>query len=81
MRRFRLVRTQDVSGSSGCGVVAEGAEFFDFTAVMRWRVAPYSTAFYSSTADILAIHGHGGMTTLEFLDPPHIPGLDPEEDR
>lgn len=80
MRRFRLVRSQDVSGSSGTGTVAEGVEFFDGTAAMRWRVPPHSTAFYGSAADIAAIHGHGGGTVLQFLDPPHIPGLDPEED-
>ncbi|MCP2015605.1 hypothetical protein L1280_002773 [Deinococcus sp. HSC-46F16] len=76
MRRFHLVREEDVSGSSGCGVVAEGVEFHDGTAAMRWRVPPCSTALYTSTADVVTIHGHEGRTVLQFLDPPYIPGLD-----
>jgi hypothetical protein len=68
MRLFNLVRTEDVSGSSGTGVVAQGVEFDDGHAVMRWLTDTASTAIYSSVEDIVTIHGHEGRTTVEFLE-------------
>ena len=73
MRRFQLVRSEDVSGSSGTGIVAQGVEFDDGTAAMHWLVAPSSTTLYGSTTDIVTIHGHEGRTVLQFLDPPEWP--------
>jgi hypothetical protein len=35
-RRFYLVRCNDLSGVSGCGVVAEGIEWSDGSATMHW---------------------------------------------
>lgn len=78
MRRFRLVRTEDVSGSSGTGTVAEGVEFTDGRVALRWRVAPCSSAAYDSLEDVLTIHGHEGRTRTVFLDPPVLAApLDP----
>lgn len=68
MRRFHLERDDDVSGVSGTGVVAEGVEFTDGTAAMRWRTGLSSTAIYNSTSELEAIHGHGGATRLVFDD-------------
>ncbi|UQN06307.1 hypothetical protein [Deinococcus sp. QL22] len=70
MQRFQLVRTQDVSGSSGIGVVAEGVVFSDGAAVLRWRVPPFSTGFYASVDDLIQVHGHEGRTTLQVIDQP-----------
>lgn len=70
MQRFQLIRSEDVSGSSGTGTVAEGVVFSDGTVVMRWLVAPCSTAFYASAADLIQIHGHEGRTRVVVLDQP-----------
>ena len=65
MRTFELHREIDVSGVSGTGVVAEGVEFSDGTAVVRWIVGKHrSTVAWESVAAVEAIHGHGGATTI-----------------
>lgn len=70
MKTYVLNRIVDVSGISGTGVVAEVVEFTDGSCVVRWikgatlsNVA--STVFYDTKEDLLAVHGHGGMTILE----------------
>lgn len=68
MRAFRLHRDTDVSGVSGTGVVAEGVEFSDGTAVVRWIVGDHrSTVVWPSLAAVEAIHGHGGATRVVIL--------------
>lgn len=70
-RTFRLIRTTDVSGTSGTGHVADGCQFEDGTCVLRWRTARSSTAVYASHADLMAIHGHDGATVCEWhVEPP-----------
>jgi len=68
MRRFLLVRTEDVSGISGTGVVAEGILFSDDRAVLRWVTRLRSVAVYDSMEDVEAIHGHDGRTTVQWVD-------------
>jgi hypothetical protein len=51
--------------------VAEDCEFTDGTAVLRWTVSYQSTAVYASMEDLVAIHGHGGTTTVRWLDNEH----------
>jgi hypothetical protein len=68
MRTFILKRAEDASGVSGVGNVAEGVEFSDGTAVMRWNTATASTAFYASVSDLVQIHGHEGRTVVAFDD-------------
>ena len=79
MRRFKLVRTVDVTGISGTGVVAEGIEFSDGTTVVRWLEAGVSeqnkargvsptTVVHPSAASVIALHGHNGATTIEWID-------------
>ncbi len=70
VRRFNLQRSQDVSGVSGTGVVAEGVEFDDGTCVMRWKTTTSSTAVYHSAVELLHIHGHEGATRIEWVDEP-----------
>ena len=70
MQRFQLVRHEDVSGSSGTGIVAEGLIFSDGAAVMRWLTRPCSTAFYACLDDITRIHGHEGRSKVRLLDTP-----------
>ncbi len=68
LRRFVLRRHQDDSGISGVGVVAEGVVFSDRSAVLHWLTATACVAVYRSLADLLAIHGHGGRTVVEWVD-------------
>lgn len=66
MRSFVLKRTNDVSGVSGTGIVAEGVQFTDGTVAMRWLTATASTALYQSIDDVTTIHGHEGSTEVVF---------------
>lgn len=69
-RRFKLYRYIDDSGVSGTGVVAEGVKFSDGSAALRWCAPgrPQSTVFYADMAAVTAIHGHGGHTSVVWLD-------------
>lgn len=66
---FRLVRDVDVSGVSGTGVVAHGAEFPGGRVVLNWIVpnTVNSLGVFDSLADMLAIHGHRGSTHIEWF--------------
>lgn len=68
MQRFKLIRYEDVSGSSGTGIVAEGVVFSDGKAVMRWLVPPRATSHFDSIEDVTTIHGHEGRTVVEVID-------------
>jgi hypothetical protein len=68
MRRFTLVRTEDVSGVSGTGTVVEGVEFSDGSVVLRWLGPRSSTVFWKNIEDAIGIHGHDGRTTVVWQD-------------
>lgn len=68
MRRFVLSRDRDVSGVSGTGEVAEGVQFTDGSVAIRWRGQHCSTVIWGSIADAEAVHGHGGATTIRWID-------------
>lgn len=70
-RRFFLRRVKDVSGVSGTGKVAEGVEFTDGKIVIRWKpssVGVSSTSMWDCLNDMITVHGHGGSTTIEWID-------------
>lgn len=67
-RRFILMRKEDVSGTSGTGRVADGVEFRDGVAVLRWNTETSSTAVYESVEDMITIHGHNGATFIVWVD-------------
>jgi hypothetical protein len=64
MRLFTLVRIEDVSGTSGTGVVAQGVIFDNGWCALTWLTAHTSVAFYTSIEEVEAIHGHGGKTSV-----------------
>ena len=66
--RFLVVREEDVSGTSGTGIVAEGVLFSTGKAVIAWTTKYTSVAVYDSLAELEAIHGHEGRTTIEWVD-------------
>lgn len=80
MRTFILLRTEDVSGISGTGTVAEGVEFSDGSVAVRWldsgvseankaRGVSPTTVIHPSVASVEALHGHNGATKVVFTDP------------
>jgi hypothetical protein len=68
MRRFVLRRTEDVSGVSGTGVVAEGVVFTSGFCTLTWLGPLTSMAFYHSPDVMLSIHGHGNKAVIEWID-------------
>ena len=75
-RRFRLIRHHDVSGVSGTGPVAEGVQFTDGAVALRWYGDYPTTTVWDGIESVVAIHGHGGATEVEWIDPEQ--GPDPE---
>jgi hypothetical protein len=71
-RRFQMYRHHDVTGISGTGVIAEGTEYRDGVASLRWYGDHPSEVWWPSVAEILAVHGHQGATELRWLDEPPI---------
>lgn len=67
-RRFWLVRHHDVSGISGTGIVAEGSLWSSGQVALHWPGQPTCTSTWASLADLLHVHGHGGWTTVEWID-------------
>jgi hypothetical protein len=70
MRRFVLRRSHDVTGVSGVGDVAEGIQFTDGTAVIRWTTGEHrSTVIWPDVDSAEKVHGHGGNTVVAWIDP------------
>jgi hypothetical protein len=68
MRRFVLMRSEDVTGISGTGLVAWGVRFPDGLVVTRWNGTIAQTSVWDSIEHIEAIHGHGGSTQVVWVD-------------
>lgn len=68
-QRFYLRRFEDVSGVSGTGVVAEGVQFTDGAAAVRWLGDWPSTCAWASVTAVEKVHGHKGLTRVDWLDP------------
>lgn len=67
MRTFNIMRTEDVSGISGTGIVAEGVEFHDGQAAISWFGRYHILEVAVSLDTWLAVHSHDGRTHIEFL--------------
>lgn len=83
-RRFELHRHADVSGVSGVGVVADGVQYDepfrvfwpDRTSALfppgwcrvTWRGEYRSTVLWPSVMHLVAVNGHGGATSIVWLD-------------
>jgi hypothetical protein len=69
MQCYYLNRTEDRTGNSGTGLVAEVAHFDDGFAVVHWdsrtnALNVTSTTVYTSLDDLMRVHGHDGATVL-----------------
>lgn len=68
MRRFVLERSEDLTGTSGTGVVAEGVVFSNGHVAYSW-ISPLATVTTCLSVDVVErLHGHEGRTTVRFLD-------------
>ena len=71
-RRFVLVRDRDVSGVSGTGQVAFGAQYPSGTVTTQWAARegmPAQTCVWQSIGDVERVHGHVGATRVVWVDP------------
>jgi hypothetical protein len=64
---FALYRSEDVTGVSGSGTVAHGAQFADGTVVIRWLGEHASTVVWASLDAAVNVHGHDGRTRVVWL--------------
>lgn len=75
IRRFNFVRSEDVSGVSGTGIVGEGVELTNGKIVFSWLSNLGSVAVYDNIKTFLGVHGHEGKGSIEWIDP------DPTEEK
>lgn len=64
-----LHRYIDDSGVSGTGTVGEIFEASDGAVAIRWRGDRASWGLWGDIRDLEAIHGHGGHSVVEYLEP------------
>lgn len=69
-RRFVLNRKTDVTGLSGTGIVTDGILFPDGQVVLSWRGRYHSLEIHPNLEEVEILHGHGGKTVIEWIDPP-----------
>lgn len=69
-KRFRLLRDDDETGVSGTGEVAQGVLFSDGWFALHWiREPARMTTVYNDLDRMIQVHGHGGKTRIDFIDP------------
>ncbi len=68
-RRFVLDRAFDGTGTSGTGIVAEGVQFSNGQVVIHWLSQLEAINVYANAMVLETLHGHGGNTTIKWLDP------------
>ena len=67
-RRFHLLRTEDVSGVSGTGVVAEGIEYSSGWVSLQF-ISQYACVEIAPSMKVVEeVHSHGGKTTIVWDD-------------
>lgn len=70
-RRFKLIRTEDPTGISGTGTVAEGCEFDNGCVAMTWLTPHWTGTWFMSVHEVKRLHSHGGKTKLVWIDEPN----------
>ena len=68
MRRFHLFRSEDVSGVSGVGRIAEGVVFHDGQVALSWFGQFHTIEISPNIETVERIHGHEGRTVVEWED-------------
>ena len=64
MKIFYLKRSEDESGVSGTGRIAQGFIFDNGKVALSWLSEHPSVTIYDSIGEVHAIHGHGGKTEV-----------------
>lgn len=64
MKVFYLNRTEDESGVSGTGRVAQGSIFDNGKVAITWLSEHPTVTVYDNIGEVHAIHGHGGKTEV-----------------
>lgn len=65
MKKFYLLRHEDLHKNSGLGVVAEGVIFDNNMGALTWLTdEPTMTAFVHGIQSVKKLHGHGGTTEI-----------------
>ncbi len=81
---FYLVRIEDPSGISGTGIIAEGAQWSQGDATVKWNSEyPCFQWWPKGWQHTDVIHRHGGRTKIVWADdgpPPEAPGVDVNQD-
>ncbi len=74
MKLFHFYRSEDQTGISGTGLVAEGVQLTNGWCVLRWMTHHSSLCFYQSLEQVRAIHSHGGKTEILVHEFVPLPG-------
>lgn len=69
LKTFLLKRDRDISGVSGCGIIAEGCLFESGEVALHWFGEHGSINIYHSLEDLKFVHSHGDCTKIIFNDP------------
>ena len=68
-RRFYLYRSEDETGVSGTGVVADGVVWQDDTVTLNWLGEHGSVVTWRRGMESVEhVHGHGGKTMVVWRD-------------
>lgn len=70
IKKFYLLRHEDLHGHSGVGVVAVGVQLPSGKCVMEWLSQEVTETIFESAAQIVRLHSHDGRTELIWGDPP-----------
>jgi len=68
-RQFWFERLEDLSGTSGTGIVAEGIVWSNGWVSLCWLTEDASVTWYESIEKCEKIHGHGGKTKIVWVHP------------
>lgn len=68
MKIFLLVRTEDATGTSGTGIVAEGVEFSNGQVALHWLSQLESVSIYANIKVVEKLHGHEGSTVVKYCE-------------
>lgn len=74
MKIFYLKRTEDESGVSGTGRVAQGFIFDNGKVAVTWLSEHPTVTVYDNIGEVHAIHGHGGKTEV-IMEPDYKKGF------
>jgi hypothetical protein len=64
MKRFYLLRHEDLHGHAGTGVVAEGVVFDDGSGAFTWLTPIKTVTTFWHIRDVKKLHGHEGRTEV-----------------